>query len=204
MIVIHLRGPWLQRVSALRWWLEVKSLTIALVVACVLGVAFAAFVAVALFGCDGSSPEPPTPQPAPPSYTIRSIRPADLAQLSPAKGRASSTSARPGSRISQVLHSTLAGKRTTPCTRNASCVAKTNRLPVAKTRRSSPPASRVLAAHPTHPPQGSPSSQLLHPPVAGKRTTRWSPAASCVARHFPIATTRLQAPRPSAPTGTAL
>jgi hypothetical protein len=110
MIVVHSRGRWRHRASAVRWWLEVKSLTIALIIACAFGVAFVAFVAVALFSCHGAGIQPPL-------------------CTAPASAVATRKPAQPdlGAPVSEVRHPTFAGKRTRPGTPPAWRVANTTR-----------------------------------------------------------------------------
>jgi hypothetical protein len=168
MIVLHSRGRRRQRASAVRWWLEVKALTIALVIACLLAIAFAAFVALALFGCDGAGTEPRPPEPAPSSYAVKDIPPGSPAQLPPATSLTKVILSPP-----HVRHPTAAGKPIGRGAQRASCVAKRSRLTH---------ASDALTANPAHPNRCSLFSKARHPAIASKRTARRTNDASCVAR----------------------
>lgn len=116
--VILYRGKgFRQQAHALRWWLEVRSLIIALVVACAIGVTLAALLAAWLIGCEAGGSQPRPSQPAPPSYTVRNIPPVvqpAAAGMPAAPGSpAGSDIARIAASPMQIFPITTVGERTT-------------------------------------------------------------------------------------------
>jgi hypothetical protein len=118
MAILHYRKSFRRRAHAVCWWLEVRSLIIALLLVCVIGVTVAVLLAAWLIGCEAGGADPATSQPAPSSRTVRDVP----SELDPGGAGIPATPWSPAARTTarvaaprmQIFHPSPAGKQTAP------------------------------------------------------------------------------------------